>query len=132
MQSVTGSGDVTLGAAAGAVTAKSGSGDVRVEDSARGVGATTASGDVTIGRLTGGRVDARTASGDLSVAVAAGVPTWTDINTMTGDVRSSLQSLGEPAEGQPYVELRLRTVSGDIVVGHLADTTHDTHQPQSF
>lgn len=132
VQSVTGSGALTIGTARGAVTAKSGSGDVRVEDSVRGVGATTASGDVTIGRLGGGRVDARTASGDLSVAVAAGLPTWTDINTMTGDVRSSLQSLGEPAEGQPYVELRLRTVSGDIVVGHLADTTHDIHQTQSF
>lgn len=133
-QSVTGSGDLILGSAHGAVTAKSGSGDIRIDDSGRGAGVTTASGDVTVGRLSGGGVEARTASGDVSVQVRAGLPVWTDIHSLTGDVRSGLQSLGQPAEGDPYVELRLRTVSGDIAVAHLVgapDYGHTSQHPSS-
>ncbi|USQ76900.1 DUF4097 family beta strand repeat-containing protein [Ornithinimicrobium cryptoxanthini] len=129
VQSVTGSGDLILGSAHGAVTAKSGSGDVRIDDSGRGAGVTTASGDVTVGRLAGGGVEARTASGDVSVQVRAGLPVWTDIHSLSGDVRSGLQSLGQPAEGDPYVELRLRTVSGDIAVAHLVEAPE--HDPAS-
>ena len=56
------------------------------------------------------------ASGDVKVGVPAGVPVWTDVSTITGDIRSSLQSAGEPTEGADHVELRAKTVSGDIVV----------------
>jgi len=54
--------------------------------------------------------------------VPSGTPVWTDIDTISGDVSSRLDSLGQPAEGQDYVELRLRTVSGDITVGHIGTT----------
>lgn len=131
VQSVTGSGDLVLGTAQGAATAKSGSGDVRIDESGQGAGVTTASGDVTVGRLTGGGVEARTASGDISVQVSAGLPVWTDIHSLSGDVRSALQSLGQPAEGDPYVELRLRSVSGDIAVAHLASAPDHDSQPQN-
>ncbi len=33
---------------------------------------------------------------------------------MSGAVRSSIAGTGEPSEGQDYVELRAKTVSGDI------------------
>lgn len=121
VQATTGSGDLLIGAASGRVSAKSGSGDVRIESSATGAEVTTASGDVTVARLGGGRLDARTASGDITVGVAAGLPAWTDIHTMTGTVSSTLASLGKPAEGDPFVELRLRAVSGDVTVGHLQE-----------
>lgn len=124
VSALTGSGDVLLGRVGGRASAKSGSGDVRIESSEHGGGITTASGDIQLDRLSGGRLDARTASGDISVGVTAGLPAWSDIHTMTGTVHSRLASLGQPAEGAPFVELRLRAVSGDITVGHVEQ--HDT------
>lgn len=121
VSALTGSGDVILGSVSGQVSAKSGSGDILVEAVGHGAGITTASGDIRLDRLSGGRLDARSASGDIAVGVSAGLPAWTDIHTMTGMVHSRLESLGQPAEGAPFVELRLRSVSGDINVGHLAD-----------
>lgn len=125
VSALTGSGDMVLGSVSGQVSAKSGSGDVHVETSGHGAGVTTASGDIQLDRLAGGRVDARTASGDITVGVSAGLPAWTDIHTMTGTVHSQLASLGQPAEGAPFVELRLRSVSGDVNVGHLREEPTD-------
>lgn len=123
LRALTGSGDVLVGRVHGHVNAKTGSGDVRVERAGSGADITTASGDILVSRLGGGRLEARTASGDIGVGVAPGLPVWTDIHTVTGDMTSSLASLGKPAEGAPFVELRLRSVSGDITVGHLPDHT---------
>ena len=39
---------------------------------------------------------------------------WTDLNTVSGAVRSDLEGAGQPEPGADYVELRARTVSGDI------------------
>ena len=41
---------------------------------------------------------------------------WTDISTVSGAIRSNLEGAGEPAEGADHVELRAKTVSGDIVL----------------
>jgi hypothetical protein len=56
------------------------------------------------------------ASGDVTVGVPAGVPVWTDISTVTGAIRSQLPHAGQPAEGADHVEVRAKTVSGDIVL----------------
>lgn len=129
VEAVVGSGDIHLGDIGQAITTKSGSGDVRIRTCGQGAQLSTASGDLVIDQLVGGTLQAKTASGDIEVGVQAGLPTWTDIHTVTGDVRSSLANLGAPAEGSPYVELRLRTVSGDIVVGHLANEDSTTTEP---
>lgn len=70
--------------------------------------------------MNGGALQARTASGDITVGVTPGIPVWTDINTMSGDITPDLTPLGSPEEGAPFVELRLRTVSGDIAIAHQA------------
>ena len=44
---------------------------------------------------------------------------WTDISSVTGSVRSNLQGAGQPAEGQDYIELRAKTVSGDVYLEQL-------------
>lgn len=122
----TGSGDIVLGTVEGAVGTKSGSGDLRVDHAGDDVSAVTASGEVRLGRLDRGRVEARSASGDIVAGVRAGVPVWTDINTVSGTVRSELVSLGEPGDGQEFIELRLRSVSGDVVVRHLPPSPPST------
>lgn len=127
VEAVTGSGDILAGEVAGEVSAKSGSGDVRIER-CHGARITTASGSIAVDRLDGGSLEARSASGDVGVGVAPGLPAWTDIHTLTGDVNSTLESLGQPADGAPFVELRLRSVSGDIIVGHLRGESHPHHE----
>ena len=115
----TGSGDVLVGTALEALSVKSGSGDLRVREVTGDVTLTTASGDLVVDRLLRGALNAKNASGDVVVGVPAGIPVWTDVSTVSGSVRSSLQGAGEPAEGQEFVELRAKTVSGDISLEQL-------------
>jgi DUF4097 and DUF4098 domain-containing protein YvlB len=112
----TGSGDVQLGASEGPVQVKTGSGDFEVADARTDVTMSTGSGDLVIGTANRGRVTAKGASGDVHVGIPAGVPVWTDVTTVSGRISSSLSGAGEPEEGADYVELRAKTVSGDIVL----------------
>jgi DUF4097 and DUF4098 domain-containing protein YvlB len=110
----TGSGDVELETAGGSVQVKSGSGDLRVRDAHQDVALSTASGDLLVDRMNRGQLAAKNVSGDITVGIPAGIPVWTDITSMTGSVRSDLEGAGEPDEGQDYIELRAKTVSGDV------------------
>jgi DUF4097 and DUF4098 domain-containing protein YvlB len=112
----TGSGDVVVGTSHEPVVAKSGSGDLRVREAGDDVTLSTASGDLVVDRFLRGRLSAKNASGDITVGVPAGVPVWTDVSTLTGSVRSSLQGAGEPGEGEEFIELRAKTVSGDVTL----------------
>jgi DUF4097 and DUF4098 domain-containing protein YvlB len=115
----TGSGDVHVRTADGPVAAKTGSGDLRIGRAATHVGLTTGSGDLQVDEVTGGRVQVKGASGDVRVGVPAGLPVWTDVKTVTGRIRSTLQGAGQPEPGAPYVELLATTVSGDILLTQL-------------
>lgn len=110
----TGSGDVTLGTVPAEVVVKTGSGDLKVQRLSDKLVFATASGDLRVAHASQGSVVAKSASGDLVIAVPPGTPVWTDLNTVTGTVKSSLESTGAPAEGQAHLELRANTVSGDI------------------
>lgn len=110
----TGSGDVLVTTAHGPVRVKSGSGDLRVREAFEDVALSTASGDLSVDRMQRGQVAAKNVSGDIRVGVPSGVPVWTDISSVTGRVRSNLQGVGEPTEGQDFIELRATTVSGDV------------------
>ena len=110
----TGSGDVQVTTARGPLQVKSGSGDLRVRQAFEDVALSTASGNLAVDRLQRGQVVAKNVSGDIRVGIPGGVPVWTDISSMTGSVRSNLDGVGEPSEGQEFIELRAKTVSGDI------------------
>jgi DUF4097 and DUF4098 domain-containing protein YvlB len=110
----TGSGEVTIGAAEESVQVRSGSGDLRLRDARDDVSLSTASGDLVVDVFHRGQLTAKNVSGDIRVGIPADIPVWTDISSVTGSVRSTLEGAGEPAEGQDYVELRARTVSGDV------------------
>ncbi|WP_372735082.1 DUF4097 domain-containing protein [Nocardioides sp.] len=112
----TGSGDVEIRTAAAAAVVKTGSGDLRVGQSHADVSMATGSGDFTIDRVHGGKLSARAASGDVRLGIPAGLPVWTDLTTVSGSIRSGLDGAGQPADGEPYVELRATTVTGDIVL----------------
>ena len=112
----TGSGDVEIGTTNGPTVVKTGSGDLKVADARTDVSLTTGSGDFVIGAANRGRLTAKGASGDVHVGIPAGTPVWTDISTVSGEIRSNLHGAGEPGEGADHVELRAKTVSGDIVL----------------
>ncbi|MFC0624730.1 DUF4097 family beta strand repeat-containing protein [Kribbella deserti] len=112
----TGSGDVRIGDAAGPTTIKVGSGDISIERVLGHSVATSGSGDVRVDRAEGPSVRAETARGDVQVGVPTGTPTYLDLKTVTGSIRCDLEPGQQPAEGEPSLLLRARTVSGDITV----------------
>ena len=112
----TGSGNVQLWTTRGPAVVKTGSGDVKVGDASADVTFTTGSGDMVVSTARGGRVTAKGASGDVHVGIPAGIPVWTDISTISGEIRSNLQGAGQPQDGAPHVEVRAKVVSGDIVL----------------
>jgi DUF4097 and DUF4098 domain-containing protein YvlB len=112
----TGSGDVEVGTANGRTVVKTGSGDLKVVTANADVSLSTGSGDLTIGTARRGKVSAKGASSDVQIGIPAGTPVWADINTVTGRVRSEIESVGAPKEGQDHIELQARTVSGDILL----------------
>jgi DUF4097 and DUF4098 domain-containing protein YvlB len=112
----TGSGDIRIGDSHGATMLKSGSGDLSVQSAEADVSLSSASGDLSVGTIQRGSFTAKNASGDIRVGIPAGVPVWTDIGSVTGRISSDLEGAGEPEPGQDYVEVRAKTVSGDIVL----------------
>lgn len=114
----TASGDAEIGRAGGDVTVNSASGDLtirRAEGSAR---ARSASGDVRIDSITAGRGEINTVSGDISVAVPAGIGVYLDLSTLSGDARSDLEPAGR--DGDAGLSLLCRSVSGDVRVTRAA------------
>ena len=115
----TGSGDVTVGAAGGSTVLKSGSGDLRVGQAHGDVSLSSASGDLVVDTQHRGGVVAKNASGDVRIGIPGGVPVWTDVSTVTGRISSSLEGAGQPQSGEDYIEVRAKTVSGDIALKQL-------------
>lgn len=112
----TGSGDVEIGTANGPAAVKTGSGDLRVVDAHTDVSLVTGSGDLVVNTARRGRFTIKGASTDVHIGIPSGLPVWTDLSTLSGSIRSDLASAGEPDEGADHLELRAKTVSGDIVL----------------
>lgn len=127
----TASGDTSVGRGGGLIRIYSASGAVRIGVAAAGFDINSASGDIVVGEVTGssaartasgdldvrtarsGVIEAKTASGDVRVGVAPGTGVYLDLSTLSGDTTSHLQAEAPPATG-PDLQLRLRTLSGDI------------------
>jgi hypothetical protein len=137
----TASGDVTAGVVAESLAVKSASGDVDVRSVGGTAAVNTVSGDVRIGatfgsaavRTVSGDVDLEAAgasvvvgsvSGDVEVAAVPGLVLWIDAQSVSGTMTSELDVGEEPADNNENpVELRIRTVSGDVRVARSATAT---------
>jgi DUF4097 and DUF4098 domain-containing protein YvlB len=115
----TGSGDVTVGATSAAAVLKSGSGDLRIGQAHGDLSLSTASGDIAVDTQHRGSVDAKNASGDVRIGIPGGIPVWTDVYTVTGRIGSDLEGAGQPQDGQDHIEVRAKSVSGDILLKQL-------------
>jgi DUF4097 and DUF4098 domain-containing protein YvlB len=115
----TGAGSIEIGESFAPVSMKSGSGDLSIDSTDHDASLTAASGDIRVGRMSAGQATLKNVSGQIRLGIPAGTPVWTDVSTATGAVRSTLTPTGAPAEGQPYVEVRARSLSGDISLERL-------------
>jgi DUF4097 and DUF4098 domain-containing protein YvlB len=117
----TASGDVRIDVAQGAVSIASVSGDVRIDEAYDNVSANTVSGDQELGAVMTGRVTSQSVSGDVRIAVRRGSRVFLDCNTLSGDTSSELDVTADAPTGDgPLVEIKAKTVSGDIKITRAA------------
>jgi DUF4097 and DUF4098 domain-containing protein YvlB len=122
------SGDVELDAVGGELRVNSVSGDVSIGSAAGKVSATTVSGDQAHERVSNGPVSANSVSGDVRIAVQRGARVYLDCTSVSGDTRSELELSGEPSGDGPLVEIRAKTVSGDIRIARASASANDSQQ----
>jgi DUF4097 and DUF4098 domain-containing protein YvlB len=111
------SGDAVLERVGGRLRANAVSGDVTVREAADSVKVESVSGDVQLDAVESGDVQLNSISGDLRVGIKRGSRVGVDATAVSGDLDSDIE-LGsdEGARGEegPLVELRARTISGDL------------------
>jgi hypothetical protein len=114
----TASGDASVGRVGGDVTVNSASGDLRIRRAEGSASVRSASGDVRIDCIMAGRCEVTTVSGDVSIAVPAGIGVYLDLSAMAGDVSSDLEPTGSDSDAA--LSLHCRSISGDVHVTRAA------------
>lgn len=112
----TASGDVRLGEVSGAVDCTCASGDVLIDHADGDVTVRTASGDLRVGRFAGRKLSCNSMSGDASIDVAPGRRVRYQLDSLSGDVRTS-GGRGQPAPDAQTVDIKIKSMSGDLVLG---------------
>jgi Toastrack DUF4097 len=111
----TASGDIDISIARGPVNVTSVSGDISIGEAYDNVNANSVSGDQDHGAVMQGVVAAHSVSGDVTIAVRRGSKAFLDCTTVSGDTTSELELTSDaPAGNGPLVEIRAKTVSGDV------------------
>jgi len=111
------SGDATIGRVVGPAALHSVSGDIEVREGDASISVNTISGDVRIGSAAQGEVALHSVSGDLTLGLRSGSKLWVDARSTSGKTTSEFALGDEPSSnGGPLVELRAKSVSGDIRV----------------
>ncbi len=113
----TASGDLALQRARGRVSGQLVSGDIWVRDALESVVLNTVSGDIRLDAVVEGAIEVNAISGDILIGVRRGSRVYVDCNTISGSMSSELELSDSPAETSepgPQVEIRGKTVSGDV------------------
>jgi DUF4097 and DUF4098 domain-containing protein YvlB len=123
------SGDIHVRTTRGPVSVQTASGDVEIESADGDVSATAVSGDVALDAVVRGDVSAQCVSGDVRIGVRRGSKVYLDCNTLSGDTASELEVQSDaPAGDGPLVEIRAKTVSGDILITRAPAPVNDDAQ----
>ena len=117
------SGDVAVGKVGGEARIRTASGDVGVGEAGASVDVHTASGDQRLDVVSQGRVELKSASGDLTVGIRRGTRAWLDVRSISGETESELDVADPPVDDEgPLVEVAATTMSGDIRIERAAAT----------
>jgi len=84
------------------------------------VTAKTASGNIRLGEVIRGSVEVVAAAGELEIGIRKGSVAWLDLNSTIGRVHNTLDASDGPAKTEETVEVRARSVAGNILVHHSA------------
>lgn len=125
------SGDISVRSASGDAHANTASGDVSIESAGRDVKANSASGDISIEAVQRGDVAVNSASGDVHIAIRRGSRAYLDCSTVSGDTHSELDVSGESTGDGPMVNVKARTVSGDIRITRASAPADNTQEVQA-
>ncbi len=111
------SGDVSVRSVGAFATVNTVSGDVRLDGTAAAAAVRTVSGDIDLAAAMGS-VMIGSVSGDVEVAAVPGLVLRLDAQSVSGTMTSELD-LGDepPSAAGDVVEIRARTVSGDVRIG---------------
>lgn len=109
-------GAITLGTVTGELRMNSAYGDITAERALASVAAKNAYGSIRISEVVRGSVDLESSYGELEVGIREGTAAWLDAGSKHGVVRSSLEAAGDPGPAEETVELRARSVHGDIII----------------
>ena len=111
----TASGDIDIEVARGRVNVTSVSGDITIGEAYDDVSANSVSGDQDHRAVMQGAVSAHSVSGDVTIGVRRGSKAHLDCTTVSGETSSELELSSEAPSGDgPFVDVRAKTVSGDI------------------
>lgn len=110
----TASGGVSIRELAGDAGFNTARGELAVKELRGNIKAASSSGSVTIGSAVVGGLIFDTASGDASIGIAAGTAARLQIDTASGVVTNSLDSVEGPLAGDEKFLVKVRSASGDV------------------
>jgi hypothetical protein len=119
----TASGDLSVERARGDLTGQLVSGDIWVRDALGSLSLNTVSGDVRVDAAVEGVAQVNAISGDINIGVRRGSSVYVDCNTISGSMNSELELSDSPSpagEQGPQLEIRAKTVSGDVLLTRAA------------
>ncbi|GAB3746852.1 DUF4097 family beta strand repeat-containing protein [Nocardiopsis nanhaiensis] len=110
------SGAITLGQVTGELRANSALGDITADRALGSVTARATHGSIRLGQVAEGIVSVETSYGEVELGVSEGTAAWLDAASTKGAVRSSLEAADSPDSDEQTVEVRARSVWGDVLV----------------
>ena len=112
----TASGDVSVRRCSGPLSTNLVSGDLSVAEAGAGLSVTTVSGGVDVRAAGGGNMRVQAVSGDVRIGIKPGEQLYIDATSVSGTMSSELDLEDASPSAGPVVELRVRTVSGDVQI----------------
>ncbi|GHH17916.1 DUF4097 family beta strand repeat-containing protein [Streptomyces lanatus] len=109
-------GEVRIGEITGSLRLTGMHADFRVDRPHDSVEVKTVHGAVRIGEVTRGSVEITAASAQIDVGICAGTAAKLDLSTVSGSVHNQLPGVDGPSHSDRIVEVRARTLDGDIVI----------------
>jgi DUF4097 and DUF4098 domain-containing protein YvlB len=109
-------GDTWVGAAHGDLRVSGANGNIAIDVAHASVAAKSANGDVRLGDAVRGSAVLETKLGDVEIGIREGTAAWLDVRASAGRVHNALEAAEAPGESGDTVEVRARTVAGDVVI----------------